>query len=53
MELVGQTFALELGVDGIHAVSHDEGRTLRAFGQKVAHGAIEGPSHAHRFAIAG
>ena len=53
MELVRQTLELQLGVDGIHAVGHDEGRTLGAFGQEVAHRAIEGASHAHRLSVAG
>ena len=53
MELAGQPFLLEPVVNGVDALRDDQGRAFRAFGEKVAHGAIERARQAHPFAFAG
>ena len=52
MELLVESFGLELAVDGIDAVGHNERRAFMPFRQKVAHGPVERTCHTHRFALA-
>lgn len=52
VELIGEAFALELGVEGVHAVGDDQGGAFGAFGEEVAHGTVETAGHADGFAVA-
>ena len=53
MKLFGQSLTLELFVNGVDAVRHDQRRTGGAFSEEVAHRAVERAGHAHRFTVTG
>ena len=53
MELAFKPLGLQPRIDGVDPLRHDERGALRALGQKVAHGAVHGASHADHFPGAG
>ena len=52
MKLAVESLGLELVVNGVNAVGHDERRALVPLGEEVAHRAVEGARHADCFAFA-
>ncbi len=46
MELIGQSFRLEMSVNGVDAVGGDEGGAGRALGDEVAQRPADGAGHA-------